>query len=76
MTQVCTGVCERYKKESIVSKLKNYTTSLPANFRYQSGQKWCTLCSQFFFTKEILCPCCRTRLRSKPRTKRYELPRI
>jgi len=70
MTQVCTGICERLKKESVTDKLKHAAASLPGNFRYLTGQKWCTLCSKFFFTNEILCSCCKTRLRSKPRSKK------
>jgi len=59
MTQMCTGFCEQYKNESITS----------GKARYSTGQKWCTLCAQFFLTSEIFCPCCKTRLRSKSRSK-------
>lgn len=70
MTQMCTGLCERFKNDTVVSKLKKAASSLPTNFRYLTGQKWCSLCAKFFFTTEILCPCCKTRLRSKARTKK------
>ena len=70
MAQVCTGICERYKKKSITEKIKQIAVSLPSNFRYNAGQKYCTLCSLFFFTNKITCPCCKTRLRNKPRSKR------
>ncbi|RNJ78991.1 MAG: hypothetical protein D9C04_06195 [Nitrosopumilus sp. B06] len=65
MAQVCRGLCERLKPASFAG-----------NLRYTIGQKWCSLCALFFFTKEIACPCCKTRLRSKPRSKRRELPRM
>ena len=68
--QVCSGLCDRYKKESLKEKLVKLSKSLPGQFRYKNGQRWCTLCAQFITTQEILCPCCKTRLRSKPRTKR------
>ncbi|PBO84886.1 MAG: hypothetical protein COA77_07295 [Thaumarchaeota archaeon] len=68
MAQVCTGICERYKKEAITEKMKQ-TVSLPNNFRYDTGQKYCTLCSLFFFTNKVTCPCCKTRLRNKSRRK-------
>ncbi|PBO84888.1 MAG: hypothetical protein COA77_07305 [Thaumarchaeota archaeon] len=70
MAQVCKGLCERYKKELITSKLRQAATTLTGNLRYGAGQKWCTICSQFFFTDNILCSCCKTRLRSKTRSKR------
>ena len=65
MAQVCTGQCSRFKSIT-------FTT----NLRYQIGTKWCSLCALFFMTKENTCPCCKTRLRSKPRSKRYEMPRM
>ncbi len=65
MTQTCTGLCERLKPKGLSN-----------NLRYNSGQKWCSLCALFFLTEEYLCQCCKTRLRSRPRNKRYELPRM
>ncbi len=65
MTQTCKGVCERLKPKSLTN-----------NLRYKFGQKWCSLCALFFFSKEIMCPCCKTRLRSKPRSKKIEIGRI
>ncbi|RNJ77852.1 MAG: hypothetical protein EB829_02825 [Nitrosopumilus sp. H8] len=65
MAQVCRGLCERIKPAALTS-----------NLRYKIGQKWCSLCALFFFTEEVMCPCCKTRLRSKPRSKRHELPRM
>ena len=65
MAQTCNGLCERLKPKGISN-----------NLRYLSGQKWCSLCALFFNTEEYVCKCCKTRLRSKPRSKRYELPRM
>ena len=65
MAQTCSGLCERLKTKGLSNKL-----------RYVSGQKWCSLCALFLFTEEYVCKCCKTRLRSKPRSKRFELPRM
>lgn len=62
---MCRGLCERLKAASFTN-----------NLRYKIGQKWCSLCALFFFTEENICPCCKTRLRSKPRSKKHELPRM
>ncbi|MDH5416213.1 MAG: hypothetical protein OEW55_03160 [Nitrosopumilus sp.] len=58
MAQICIGLCERLK-----------TVSMKNSLRYATGQKRCSLCEHFFYTKEHNCPCCKTRLRSKPRSK-------
>ncbi|MGD8300715.1 MAG: hypothetical protein PVG43_05035 [Nitrosopumilaceae archaeon] len=65
MAQTCRGLCERQKPEGVAN-----------NLRYSTGQKWCSLCALFLRTEEFVCLCCKTRLRSKPRSKRYELPRM
>lgn len=65
MVQMCRGICERLKQASFTN-----------NLRYKIGQKWCSLCALFFFTEENACPCCKTRLRTKPRSKKHELPRM
>ncbi len=62
MAQTCKGLCVRFKRESFSSNLK-----------YKIGQKWCSLCALFFFTNEIMCPCCKTRLRANPRSKKHDL---
>ena len=62
MAQVCKGLCERQKSISFTN-----------NLRYKIGQKWCAL---FLFTEENTCPCCKTRLRTKARSKKCELPRM
>ncbi len=56
MGQVCKGICVRYTGEKISNGLK-----------YSSGYKRCTYCSLFVKTTEIRCPCCSTKLRTKPR---------
>lgn len=53
------GLCNKFK-----------STSFTNNLRYKIGQKWCSLCSLFFLTQEITCPCCKTRLRSSPKNKK------
>ncbi|PBO84893.1 MAG: hypothetical protein COA77_07330 [Thaumarchaeota archaeon] len=58
MVQMCNGLCERLK-----------VTSTRNGLRYKLGQKRCSLCAQFFSTTEISCPCCKTRLRSKPKNR-------
>lgn len=65
MVQMCRGLCERVK-----------TTSFTNNLRYKIGQKWRSLCALFLFTEEHSCPCCKTRLRSRPRSKKDDLPRM
>ena len=59
VAQFCKGICERKK-----------ALSRPNNLRYKSGQKRCGNCDCYFDTTEITCPCCTTRLRTKPRNKR------
>ena len=65
MAQTCKGLCIRFKPSSFAG-----------NLRYKIGQKWCSLCALFFITEEVMCPCCRTRLRSKPRSKKHEMRRV
>jgi len=43
---------------------------MPNNLRYKSGQKRCGLCDCYFASNEVFCPCCKTKLRSKPRNKK------
>ena len=58
MAQTCVGSCERLKS----SPMKN-------NLRYSTGHKRCSLCAHYFHTKDPRCPCCKTRLRSKARSR-------
>jgi len=59
MAQICTGLCERLKSISVRNSL-----------RYSTGQKRCSLCAHYFYTKNPRCPCCTTRLRVRPRSKK------
>ncbi|QLH06240.1 hypothetical protein C5F50_03470 [Nitrosopumilus ureiphilus] len=59
MGQICKGICERLKPNS-----------MPNNLRYKSGQKRCGLYNCFLEYEGAFCPCCKTRLRSKPRSKK------
>jgi len=59
MGQTCNGICERLKSPTV----KN-------NMRYEMGHKRCSLCAHYFCTDESRCPCCTTRLRAKPRSKK------
>ena len=58
MVQSCKGICGQIK-----------ATSVPNNLRYKDGQKRCGLCNCYFAIKNYSCPCCNTKLRSKPRKK-------
>ncbi|PJC49880.1 MAG: hypothetical protein CO032_07705 [Nitrosopumilales archaeon CG_4_9_14_0_2_um_filter_34_16] len=62
MAQTCKGICIRFKS--------THNTNFE-RFRYSSGQKYCSYCALFFHTEEVTCPCCRLRLRSKPKSKKY-----
>lgn len=65
MAQVCRGMCEQLRVTTFTDKL-----------HYKRGQKWCSRCARFFLVDNIVCPCCKTRLRTKPRNKKYDLPRM
>ena len=58
MAQICIGLCERLKSPPMKNRL-----------RYRSGQKRCSLCANYFHTENPRCPCCKTRLRSKVRSR-------
>ena len=52
----CIGACSRYRS----SKLEG------SRLRYAFGDKWCCYCSIFMKCDGRKCPCCRTRLRTRP----------
>ncbi|RJQ26200.1 hypothetical protein C4565_07305 [Candidatus Parcubacteria bacterium] len=52
MTFICRGICDFMQK----------TTS-----RYNNGAKRCSMCSCFFETDDLHCPCCGAKLRTKSR---------
>jgi len=57
----CKGICEELKARRPVS-----------GGRYEKGQKRCQLCAIFMETKNLHCPCCGYRLRSKPRGTKWK----
>jgi len=63
----CNEICIRYK----------VTNHNPSTTRYAVGQKRCNACSIFIEYDGKNCPCCGTRLRTRPRgTKGREQLRI
>lgn len=60
MTFCCKGICESLE-----------LTSVPTSLRYQLGHKRCTMCCTFVETKNLRCPCCGVRLRTKSRNKKH-----
>ena len=65
MGQICIGLCEHLK-----------TAPMKNQLRYRSGQKRCSLCAHYFDTKDPRCPCCKTRLRSKARSRKTKLKNL
>jgi len=57
----CKGICTRYKKN----------TGSPGG-RYAKGLKRCQICEVFIEWKDLWCPCCGYRLRTKPRSSKYK----
>lgn len=64
----CNQICKKYK-----------ATGSPAQGRYSSGQKRCQNCEIYIIwhghaddPQGLLCPCCKVRLRTKPRNKNYK----
>jgi hypothetical protein len=56
----CRGICERFRAE---------------NKRYGNGIKRCTSCDIFIEYEGTQCPCCRTQLRGKRKSKSKTLSR-
>ena len=56
MSTLCKGFCIDYKAERTSN-----------GFRYDVGQKRCTVCSLYLRVDTVCCPCCGARLRSKAR---------
>ena len=40
--------------------------------RYSMGQKRCNTCEVFLYWSGIKCPCCKTRLRVKPKSSKFK----
>ena len=54
---ICRGACSLYKPSFSVDK-----------FRYLNGQKRCSKCEIFLNWNDLYCPCCRHKLRTRPKT--------
>ena len=52
----CNGVCVRFKSRTLEE----------SRLRYAHGDRWCCYCSVFMKWSRRDCPCCRTRLRTRP----------
>ena len=52
----CKGVCNRFE-------------GYPGNPKYDLGYRYCTTCGYSIICDSLLCPCCKTTLRRKPRHK-------
>ena len=57
----CKGICVRHRAPKPI-----------LSGRYISGQKRCQLCEEFIIWDMIWCPCCGSRLRTKPRNSAYK----
>ncbi len=57
----CKGVCGQYKADKPVGI-----------GRYASGQKRCQICELYIRWEGLWCPCCKYRLRCKPRNITYK----
>jgi len=57
----CIGICPKYKAPKPKS-----------GGRYGNGQKRCIACEIFIETDELCCPCCKYKLRTRPRSKLYK----
>jgi hypothetical protein len=60
----CKGICIRYRAQKPVRA-----------GRYATGQKRCQVCEIFIKWDGLWCPCCRYRLRLRPRNMKYKLKR-
>ena len=56
MSCSCNGICNRYLGYS-------------GNPKYDLGYRYCATCSYSILGDMLLCPCCKTTLRRKPRHK-------
>ena len=63
MSSTCKGICQRYKA------LK----PTKGRGRYVIGQKRCQICGIYLNWKGLWCPCCGSRLRTKPRNRIFKL---
>lgn len=64
LAQTCRGLCTRFKPTINSDSIR---------LRYKLGQKYCSQCALFFHTEEFTCPCCKTKLRSKSKSKKHNI---
>ncbi len=55
---ICRGICDQFRVK-IASRQP----------RYSVGYKRCTFCAAYFSTPDSRCPCCKTKLRTRARSK-------
>jgi hypothetical protein len=58
----CKGICIRHKAQRPIGA-----------HRYMSGQKRCQICDLFLEWEGSFCPCCRRKLRTRPRNRMYKI---
>ena len=61
----CKGICSKY--QAIKPCRKGEGGNANGNSRYAMGQKRCQICDLFIKFEGVLCPCCNSKLRSRPR---------
>ena len=59
MGRTCIGICVRYKSMRMAN-----------NLQYKVGHKRCTHCGLFMSVEKVRCPCCKSVLRIKPRSRK------
>lgn len=55
MSCSCNGICFREKSEPVKG--------------FAKGQKYCSVCTVYFTTEKIFCPCCNRKYRTKKRSR-------
>ncbi|MGC2429222.1 MAG: hypothetical protein WA421_19480, partial [Nitrososphaeraceae archaeon] len=67
----CKGICSRYQALKPYIKKKggnaNNNNNNGRGGRYSIGQKRCQICDLFIKFEGVLCPCCNSKLRTRPR---------
>jgi hypothetical protein len=62
----CNGICDIIRSSGTIIKV----TTRYDKGRYDQGQRWCRVCEFFVYTISEnlnLCPCCRSKLRTRPK---------
>lgn len=65
----CTGICQ------ITSLNGSGVNTRAGKGRYDQGQRWCSRCTVFIraiYLKSNVCPCCRSKMRSRPRAMKFK----